>query len=377
MTIAQALLANVLVASGLAAIAYGSGIGGRRPAFVHAVWLLVLAKLVTPPIVSFPWPAAIAATNPCTEGTCACESCSRRGEAMASNATWTWTLGGAWAAGSIICLVAGARRQARFHRLLRYAVPAPRKWRHAADRLAARMGLRGRPAVLQVAARVPPLVVAGWNGPRIVVPAYLVGGLDAAERTTLLLHEIAHLKRRDHLVRYFELAVRAIYWWLPLVWLAARQLRAAEEACCDARVIETHPNGRRAYARLLLRTLDLFGPVRASIPLQATTMAGFARLRARLQAILFASPRARMSGMQWFAAGGLACMGMFPRFGEATAKPATAAPAPPATIAALEMGAECSSSPTAIPPIDAIFQCPSKATPDVQLPPNSPSESKP
>src|SRR5262245_6833777 len=55
----QICLANVAVASLLALVAFGVGKVCRRPALVHSLWLLVLLKLVTPPLFWLPvaWPA--------------------------------------------------------------------------------------------------------------------------------------------------------------------------------------------------------------------------------------------------------------------------------------------------------------------------------
>jgi beta-lactamase regulating signal transducer with metallopeptidase domain len=48
-----------------------------------------------------------------------------------------------------------------------------------------------------------------------------------------LYHEAAHISRKDPLIRMFASLVRAIFWFHPLVWLAHRQLVAAQEEACD------------------------------------------------------------------------------------------------------------------------------------------------
>ena len=70
--------------------------------------------------------------------------------------------------------------------------------------------------------------------PRLLVPSELWSATSLDERTSLLLHELAHLKRRDHWVRWLELIVGGLYWWHPAVWWGRRLLREAEEQCCDA-----------------------------------------------------------------------------------------------------------------------------------------------
>jgi bla regulator protein BlaR1 len=83
-----------------------------------------------------------------------------------------------------------------------------------------------------------------------------------------LLHELDHSKRGDHRVRILELAVGVTYWWLPIVGLVGRQMRACEEACCDAAVISRLPDAGHDYASLLLDVVDFVTP----LSVQATAM---------------------------------------------------------------------------------------------------------
>src|SRR5205085_2360482 len=77
--------------------------------------------------------------------------------------------------------------------------------------------------------------------PRVLLPAALWARLSEAQRDALLLHELAHLRRGDHWVRRLELAVLGLYWWLPTVWWARREIQRAEEECCDAWVVWASP----------------------------------------------------------------------------------------------------------------------------------------
>ena len=64
---------------------------------------------------------------------------------------------------------------------------------------------------------------------RLLIPEPLLGRLSEQQWDTLLAHELAHLRRRDHWVRRFELFVVGLYWWHPVVWWARRELQEAEE----------------------------------------------------------------------------------------------------------------------------------------------------
>jgi bla regulator protein blaR1 len=79
------------------------------------------------------------------------------------------------------------------------------------------------------------------------VPRRLWDRLDPDQRQTLLLHELAHLRRRDHWVRCLELGVTILYRWHPSAWWARVTLREAEEQCCDAWVVWAMPGAVRTY----------------------------------------------------------------------------------------------------------------------------------
>jgi hypothetical protein len=112
---------------------------------------------------------------------------------------------------------------------------------------------------------VPPILWVWGREKLIVLPASLMSQLSTAERSSIIMHELAHLKRRDHWVRALELMVLALYWWHPAAWWARRELQAAEELCCDAWVIHSNPQTTRSYGRALLQTIEFLSdaPVRS------------------------------------------------------------------------------------------------------------------
>jgi beta-lactamase regulating signal transducer with metallopeptidase domain len=117
-----------------------------------------------------------------------------------------------------------------------------------------------------VPGKLSPMLWTLGGSPRLILPADLLAGLTAEQRATLLVHELAHLHRRDHYVRWLELVTMALYWWHPVVWWARYELREAEELCCDAWVVWALPGAGRTYAEALLECLDFLSDVSAPLP---------------------------------------------------------------------------------------------------------------
>ena len=69
----------------------------------------------------------------------------------------------------------------------------------------------------------------------------LLAQLDMREQRAILVHELAHLRRRDHWTNWFQLGLLAIYWWNPVAWWAHSRARRAVEECCDAWVVWALP----------------------------------------------------------------------------------------------------------------------------------------
>ena len=91
-----------------------------------------------------------------------------------------------------------------------------------------------------------------------------------AQRRLLLLHELLHVRRGDHLVRWFAVAVLALYWWNPAAWWAVRRLQNAEEECCDANVLFFDPHQFEAYGEALLAVCEFVSC--GSLPVAAVSV---------------------------------------------------------------------------------------------------------
>ena len=80
--------------------------------------------------------------------------------------------------------------------------------------------------------------VCGVFSPKIYLPV----GLDPQDRPYVLLHEQAHLRRRDHLTKPLAWLALCLHWCNPLLWLAYRLFCRDLETACDALAPRTPPN---------------------------------------------------------------------------------------------------------------------------------------
>jgi beta-lactamase regulating signal transducer with metallopeptidase domain len=368
-TLVEYGLANAVSATALAVVALLVGFVIRRPAVRNALWILVLVRLLMPPvwtiplpvpdiragseadpapttIVSAPPPSAdllaadwVRLDDPLPELTPGDELADTipavNPEPAAAPAIAPtpvaagpsvpvdpfFVLGLVWVAGTVFVLARSAHRIARFRRALADARPAPAEIQDQTSGLARAMGLHRSPAVLIVPGRVwPSLWMPGLfvRQARLIVPAGLLPLLDAGQRAAVLAHELSHLRRRDPWVRWLELVVCGVYWWHPLLGWFRRKLRESEEECCDMWVVAAQC-GRQDYATALVETAAFLGNTESGpVPVLASGAGPVQNLQRRVTMIMRATWPARLTRIGLAAVLGIGGLGL--AFGPALAQ---------------------------------------------------------
>jgi beta-lactamase regulating signal transducer with metallopeptidase domain len=324
-TLLEYAIGNTLLAAPLAAIAWAIGRGRRNPSITHLAWVLVMLRLVLPPVLSVQGlsielpivgtrPANAVAATPAsipartTEAPAQAQSLMARVDFAHDAGTNTeststkrlaplpgaatglqpWhLLVAVWIAGTAVLLVLSARRIARFGRMLqRSSEPAPPALVGLAERAAARLGMPLRAQIRVTSAGTVPFVWSCLGRPRIVLPASLAHEMPEDELLLVLTHELAHVRRRDHLVRWLDSAVIAWLWWNPLAWIARRGLRACEELACDALVLRTRGAAPRSYGSCLISVAESISIPAFRAPAQVCTMGDRGSLEERIRLIM-------------------------------------------------------------------------------------------
>jgi beta-lactamase regulating signal transducer with metallopeptidase domain len=195
-----------------------------------------------------------------------------------------------WIAGAVGVGVYALSGVLAARRLRRHAVNADAAWVDEARVLAEALEVPAPIAFLESDMTGIPMV-CGLVRPGIVMP---LGAAEwPAERLRVaVLHELAHVRRRDCLTQAFAQLVCALYWFSPLVWLAARRLRAERERACDDFVLQAGTKGSE-YATHLLEIARTMGPRIPAFARAGVAMAHVSQLEGRLMAIL--NPAVRRS----------------------------------------------------------------------------------
>jgi TonB family protein len=188
-----------------------------------------------------------------------------------------------WAAGCGISALALLAGFARVLRIASRAVPvADGRWLRIAEEVSVTYGLRRHVAVLQTDA---PDLLATWGlfRPRVLLPSHAREWSDDRVRV-VLCHELAHVRRHDWIVQVGAEALRTVYWFNPLLWMACTRLRRESEQACDDQVLDAGVPAREYAAHLL----ELARNCRGSGPawVSAIPMARPSTLERRIAAML-------------------------------------------------------------------------------------------
>lgn len=264
------------------------------------------------------------------------------------NFDWTWWLVAAWLAGVLTGLVrlgvAHVRAYALVHRSVEVDEPS---LQYLAHDIARRLGIAEPVRLRWNRWSIMPLSVGLFHS-TVLLP------VEAKEwapqhREAVLLHELAHVKRRDCLVQFLAQVTCAVYWFNPLVWVAARQIQVEREHACDDIVLAAGTKAS-AYAEVLLEAARSLRSAAWSAP-AAMAMARRSQLEGRLLSILDsdASRRRFRRGETTLAVALVAALAM-PLTAMHAAPPAEEATSASSSLPMEEMTLDQETGRTAVPP---------------------------
>jgi beta-lactamase regulating signal transducer with metallopeptidase domain len=105
---------------------------------------------------------------------------------------------------------------------------------------------------LPAAGGAPALV--GFIRPSVLLPVHVLDDMGDEELRLILMHELAHVKRRDVLINWLGTCVAVVHWPNPAAWGVLWRMRVERELACDELVLRA---GRgTAYARTIVRLVE-------------------------------------------------------------------------------------------------------------------------
>ena len=280
----------------------------HRPELSYALWLLLMLKLVTPPVITVDLAAPsppVQILNLLPSGNDSSDASTRRPhlaphtEAVPASHDHILAMQGAdliWLGVAAILLCTILRQQRRLKNLLASTLQPP-AWLEELSRQACRgLTLHRVPVIRLVEEQLSAFLCRGKGGLFIVLPRALLKKLDRSQLQLVIRHELAHASRGDHWANLALSLACVVLWWHPLAWWIRRHARARQEEACD-RLALANGGDRARYAGALLATIDMIRDSDDSVYVPATAMSDGRSFTRRIDMIVNNTQAVRASRM--------------------------------------------------------------------------------
>ncbi len=138
-----------------------------------------------------------------------------------------------WIAGILFFLIRTTGGYYCAHRMrYRHVLDVGHNWEKRLEELRKRMGIRCNVRLAESLKTSVPSVI-GFFKPVILVPAGVLTQIPADQLEAVLVHELAHILRKDYLVNLLQVVVEAFFFFHPVVWWLSGRIRTEREFICD------------------------------------------------------------------------------------------------------------------------------------------------
>lgn len=142
-----------------------------------------------------------------------------------------------WVTGSILMFLSLLFELFALRFLPKSKKKIPAAWEIVLQQTRQQYGIRPK-IKLAFSPQVKTVFTYGYFKPVIVLPG-IARNWEKVQIRAVLLHELAHIKRRDFLTNLLVQVVKVIYWFNPLVWIATSRIRLEAEQACDDLVLQS------------------------------------------------------------------------------------------------------------------------------------------
>ncbi|MDB5342498.1 MAG: peptidase BlaR1 [Schlesneria sp.] len=221
---------------------------------------------------------------------------------------WLGQIVAVWLAGVLCCAirpVAGLWTQWQLKRS--GLSPVAIETQRLMSDLARRMNVTPVVRIAESALVQVPMVV-GYLRPIILLPASVLVGMTPDQLTSLLAHELAHIRRHDWIVNAIQVVVETLMFYHPAVWWLSHRIRCERELCCDDLALAVIGDNL-AYGRMLLALEELRHHAPAPMTALAGTGGDFAQ---RIRRLMPGSVTPERAERGWL--GGILALGLLATF---------------------------------------------------------------
>ncbi len=227
--------------------------------------------------------------------------------------SWSTILGflpWVWAAGVLFIATRMAWQNFRFgQRLRREATPVAASIQELFAHCQSLLDVR-QPVVLCETSLVRSPALYGFLEARLLLPRGLAEAFSADELRYVLLHELAHVKRRGMAMKWLMALLQALHWFNPCLWVAFARMRLDRELACDALALScARADETTRYGETIIRLLE--GMTRgAAMPGLVGVLESRDQIRERIRMIATFKRPGRWSAMAVLLLLGLGVVGL-------------------------------------------------------------------
>lgn len=156
-----------------------------------------------------------------------------------------------WLCGCIVLISITLWQAMRFNRIQQSATPASQQQYALLEHYKNTLRLTQKIPLLYSAQVSSPLTL-GLFKPTIILPVDIEQQLSESQLRHVLLHELAHIQRRDILWNWLAFWVTLLHWFNPATWFAYKRMKGDMEMACDAHVLAHLANKDRTDYGLTL-----------------------------------------------------------------------------------------------------------------------------
>jgi uncharacterized protein YjbI with pentapeptide repeats/beta-lactamase regulating signal transducer with metallopeptidase domain len=138
-----------------------------------------------------------------------------------------------WFAGIIFFTLKFIGALAYTQRLKYYRISQiPEEWQKKTRKLCEMLNIKKAVKIYESALAIVPMVI-GFIKPIILLPVSAFTGLSSKQLESIIVHELAHILRRDYLLNILQSVIEILFFYHPAVWWINNVIRTERENCCD------------------------------------------------------------------------------------------------------------------------------------------------